>query len=56
MVRDRGFSVAMVFGMAFLLLVTLVISTVLSALTGFAAWKESGLSDRSWTSWFQLSS
>jgi membrane protein len=36
MIRDRLFSVAMVFGVAFLLLVTLVISTVLSALTRFA--------------------
>ena len=36
MIRDRLFSVAMVFGVAFLLLVTLVISTVLSALTKFA--------------------
>ncbi len=36
MVRDRLFSVAMVFGVALLLLVTLVVSTVLSALTRFA--------------------
>jgi membrane protein len=36
MIRDRFFSVAMVFGVAFLLLVTLVVSAVLSALTKFA--------------------
>ncbi len=36
MVRDRAMSLAMVFGVAFLLLVTLVVSAVLSALTRFA--------------------
>jgi membrane protein len=36
MIRDRAMSVAMVFGVAFLLLVTLVVSTGLSALTKFA--------------------
>ena len=35
-VRDRFLSLAMVFGVAFLLLVTLVVSTALAALTRFA--------------------
>ena len=36
MIRDRALSLAMVFGVAFLLLVTLIASAVLSALTRFA--------------------
>jgi membrane protein len=43
MIRDRLFSVAMVFGVAFLLLVTLVISTVLAALTRYAGWEGIGI-------------
>jgi membrane protein len=43
MIRDRLFSVAMVFGVAFLLLVTLVVSTVLSALTRFAGLEGIGI-------------
>jgi len=43
MIRDRLFSVAMVFGVAFLLLVTLVISTVLAALTKFAGLEGIGI-------------
>jgi len=43
MIRDRFLSLTMVFGVGFLLLVTLVISTALSALTRFAGLAEIGV-------------
>lgn len=43
MIRDRLFSMAMVFGVAFLLLVTLVVSAIVSALTRFAGWEGIGI-------------
>lgn len=43
MVRDRFLSLTMVFGVGFLLLVTLIISTALSALTRFAGLAEVGV-------------